>query len=326
MNRKKLLLVNFGGPRDLKELFPFLKELLTDRDVIDSSLPPFLHRLFFTYIAKKRAKKVVPDYLLIGGKSPLFEDTEAVAEALKGSLYSKPLIFHRYLPATHNRFIKEIHAEETDQIIVFPLFPQFSYATTGSIARFFSTRLSPSSVQKMKWVKSYPTHPAYVSCMQKLIREFFTASHLKEEETILFFSPHGLPQRFIDRGDPYEGECRSSFQEIAKAFPRALCKLGFQSKFGRGEWIRPYTEECCKEILNWHLGYQQVLFVPLSFTSDHIETLFEVEYQYMPLIRERGLRAFRLPALNRDSTWIEAIATIIEEEKNFVENKQLFKR
>jgi protoporphyrin/coproporphyrin ferrochelatase len=320
----QLLIVNFGGPRDLKEIFPFLKELLTDRDVVDSSLPGWLHTLFFTYLAKKRAKKVQHDYRLIGGKSPLFEDTEAIARDVGEHFQSLPLIFHRYLPQTHPGFIEQMYEVKSDTIVVFPLFPQFSYSTTGSIARFFAKRLPPELVKKMKWVRSYPTHSAFIECMQQGIRDFFVRTQLKEEEMILFFSPHGLPRAFVDRGDPYQKECEHSFEEIAKAFPKALCKLAYQSKFGKGEWLRPYTDECCRDVKAWCGSYKHVLFIPLSFTSDHIETLFEIEYQYLPLIREKGLTAHRLNALNRHPDWIEAIVAMIRKSK-LVENELLIR-
>jgi len=284
--------------------------LLTDPDVIIPKLPDFLHRFLFKRIAKKRAPKISKDYELIGGKSPIFEDTEYVAGLLQA------LSFHRYLPATHAAFIEEIsnHAQAT--FSVFPLFPQFSYSTTGSIARWFSDNLPASIVNNLKWVKSYAEHPAYIQCMVQTIQDFLQLHHLNEEETILLFSAHGLPKSYIESGDPYQKECELSFQKIAAFFPKAHCALSYQSKFGKGEWIRPYTDEFCQTILQPRKQDGQVVFIPLSFTSDHIETLFEIENLYLPLIRARGLKAYRLPALNRRADWMSAIPTIIQDSAN----------
>jgi protoporphyrin/coproporphyrin ferrochelatase len=307
------VIANFGGPRNLNEIEDFLKALLCDRDVIRTHFPEFIHRMFFSRVAKKRAKTIVKDYEMIGGKSPIFEDTQAIAKAIGAIKSQKVLTFHRYLPSTHREFIQVIENISCSEILVFPLFPQFTYATTGSIARFFSTRLCKSTMQKMRWIKSYCSHPAYINCMQEGIREYLKEQNLKEEETILFFSPHGLPQAFIDTGDLYQTECETSFRMISSGFPLALNTLAYQSKFGKGEWIRPYTNEMCESVNAWGNGYKNVVFIPLSFTSDHVETLFEVEYQYLPIIRQRGLKAYRCPALNRRNDWLEAISQIMQE-------------
>jgi ferrochelatase len=301
------LIVNFGGPRSQEEIFPFLKELLTDPAVIRTPLPRFLARWVFTRTARRRAKQVAHDYARIGGASPIYADTEALADALGG------IAFHRYLPATHPSFLERLRRLEGEEITVFPLFPQFSETTTGSVERFFAERLPQAVVARMRWVRSYADHPRYVEVFQRTVRAFLDSHGVRDEEACLLFSPHGLPQAYVDAGDPYEAECRRSFHSIASAFPRALCLLSYQSKFGRGEWLRPYTEDVCKNVQEWHQGRRHIVLVPLSFTSDHIETLFEVEYQYLPLIRSRGLSAYRCPALNRRADWIDAIRAILQE-------------
>jgi ferrochelatase len=130
---------------------------------------------------------------------------------------------------------------------------------------------------------------------------------------VLFFSAHGLPQEFVDEGDPYERECHLSFDAIRKGFPDAHSLLAFQSKFGPGEWLRPYTSELCDIPHTWNHGKRNVVLIPLSFTSDHIETLFEIEHLYLPAIRAHGLEAFRCPALNLRQDWLEAIVEILKD-------------
>jgi ferrochelatase len=301
------LLVNFGGPRHLDEIFPFLQSLLCDRDVVRTRLPAFLHNLLFTRVARKRTLKIAHDYNLIGGRSPIYFDTEALAVALSKHLFAPVLTFHRYLPATHAASLERIR--QAPRLTVLPLFPQFSYATTGSIARF----LKPLPVQQLRWIKSYAAHPAFIAAYQRRIADFLQQNNLDESDTILFCSAHGLPQTFIETGDPYESECNDSFQAIMRAFPNALGRLCYQSKFGKGEWLRPYTDEASDSILTWHQGRKNVVFVPISFTSDHIETLFEIEQLYLPLIVARGLHAYRCPALNLEPYWIEALVQIMKE-------------
>ncbi len=313
MNSTAYLLVNFGGPRSLSEIEEFLIALLTDKEVIRTSFPDFFHKLLFTYVAKKRSKKIAPDYALIGGKSPIYEDTEAVAEMVGKKLDVEILTFHRYLPQTHESFFKKMQKmHHVDQIRVFPMFPQFSYATTGSIALWFSQHLSKELVEKMQWIKSYSEHESYIACMQRCLSTFLHISNLSEKEIVLLFSAHGLPQRFISTGDDYEKECRLSFERIKSFYPHALSILSFQSQFGKEPWIRPYTAEICEQIETLADGRQNVVVIPLSFTSDHIETLYEIEKLYLSSIRKQGLNAYRCPALNRREDWIDAIAELFQ--------------
>lgn len=312
------LLVNFGGPRDLDEIPSFLTALLCDRDVIRTRFPKFFHNWFFGRIAKKRAVKVREDYHLIGGRSPIYFDTEALRDALSQRFGVPVYTFHRYLTATHDESLKQI--KEAKDLIVLPLFPQFCYATTGSIARFFAPHVSG----QLRWIKSYAAHPAFISAYQKRIASFLEEKGLKEEETLLLFSAHGVPKEFVVEGDPYESECNLSYNGVMKGFPKARGKLCYQSKFGKGEWLRPYTDESCQEILHWHEGRKHVVFVPISFTSDHVETLFEIEKLYLPIIEKQGLKAYRCPALNLEPYWIDALVDIFKE-TDFHENRALIR-
>jgi ferrochelatase len=314
----KILLVNFGGPREISEVESFLRTLLCDRDVVRTRFPTFFHNWFFRRIARKRTKKVSEDYEGIGGRSPIYFDTEALAAALSERVQRKVHTFHRYLPATHAESLKQLNGEE--EIKVLPLFPQFCYATTGSIARF----LSPHFPNQLRWIKSYAAHPAFIRAYQRRISDYLSEKNLREEETILLFSAHGVPKIFVEEGDPYEEECRLSYEGVMRGFPRALGKLSYQSKFGRGEWIRPYTDETCEQILTWHRGRKNVVVVPISFTSDHIETLFEIEKLYLPLIAAKGIHAYRCPALNLAPYWIDALVEILQESSLF-DNRMLIR-
>lgn len=304
---KGVLVVNFGGPRDLEEIPSFLRALLCDRDVVRTRFPKFFHNWFFGRIARKRALKIAEDYREIGGRSPIYFDTEIIKEELEKRLTCPVFTFHRYLPATHAASLAPL--KNINELTVLPLFPQFCYATTGSIARFLEPYFPPET---LKWIKSYADHPSFIGSYEKRVRDFLTQNNLKEKETLLFFSAHGVPKKFIDEGDPYQSECIRSFELLRKAFPKAKARLCYQSKFGRGEWIRPYTDEASQEILHWHEGRKNIVFIPISFTSDHIETLFEIEKLYLPIIEQKGLKAFRCPALNLEPYWLDALGQIVQ--------------
>lgn len=311
MSDIKYLLVNFGGPRDLEEIEEFLIELLTDQEVIRTPFPKWVHRLLFTRVAKKRSKKIIPDYAAIGGKSPIFDDTEEIAKRVGAILQTDVLTFHRYLPKTHASFLETIERlNSAQEIRVLPLFPQFSYATTGSIALWLSKKLSAPTLKKLSWIKSYSDADVYIAAMQKCLENFLSEKEIKEEDAVLLFSAHGLPQSFIDTGDPYQKQCVLSFEKIRDHFPQALSRLSYQSQFGKEEWIRPYTAEVCETITNWAEERKTVIVIPLSFTSDHIETLYEIEELYIEKIRKQGLTAWRCPALNLREDWIQGIAKL----------------
>jgi ferrochelatase len=316
--KQPLLLVNFGGPRNLDEIEPFLAELLTDRELIRTKLPTFWHNLLFRRIAKKRAKKIRVDYELIGGNSPIYETTETLAALLREKTGRTVLTFHRYLPSTHAASL--LHIEKIEgPVLVFPLFPQFSYATTGSIAALFQGRLSLQALRKLRWIKSYPAHPAFTLAWTTHIRTFLKEQEILEEDAFFLFSAHGLPQAFIDAGDPYEFECQASVKAVMQCFPKAKGELAYQSKFGRGEWLRPYTQEWCEK--REEIG-STVVFIPIAFTSDHIETLFEVEYLYLPILQKKGVKALRCPSFNQAPIWIEAMLSLLEE-KNLTNTQML---
>lgn len=320
---KLLLLVNFGGPRSLDEIAPFLRELLCDQEVIRTSLPAFFHRILFSRVANKRAKVIAHDYAKIGGKSPIFEDTEAIAALLEERLKIPVLSFHRYLPATHRDFLNKLQALNPQEIDVFPLFPQFSYATTGSCALWLKERLPTSVNQKLRWILSYAAHPEYAAAKQRCIREFLEQKKIQEKEACLIFSAHGLPQNFVCTGDIYQSECERSFEAIRTAFPQAKHLLCYQSKFGKGQWLHPYTSDVCKTAASF--GREHVLFVPLSFPSDHIETLFEIEELYLPPVRAQGLQAWRIPALNRRADWMDAIVSILKSDQTRLNTDMLLR-
>lgn len=327
MKREKIyLLVNFGGPRDLSEVEEFLICLFRDQEVLRTPFPGWIHRLLFTRLAKKRARLVVHDYARIGGGSPIYRDTEQIAQKLSSLLGQRVLTFHRYLPSTHLSFIQSLQLIGSDsQIRVFPLFAQFSYATTGSIAKWFTDHLEKSIVDRMRWIKSYCIHSAYIDCFVKQIQECLEKNGCNEAQTILLFSAHGVPIKFIETGDVYESQCQQTFKQLSNRFPKALSRLCYQSQWGKEPWITPYTLEMCHTIDRWGRGFKDVVVIPLSFTSDHIETLFEVEEQYLPPLAERGFRPIRCPALNQRPDWIKAIAEIIQQEDALATHKLLRK-
>lgn len=316
-----VIIVNFGGPRNLAEVEPFLISLLTDLDVIRTPFPSWIQKPFFRSIAKKRAKRVSQEYAEIGGKSPIFEDTEWVVEELRKTLQVPVLGFHRYLESTHPLFLEQLYSFKEKEWVVFPLFPQFSYVTAGSVARWFKDHIEKNFLSRMQWVSSYPTDPEYIRAFSHVIEKTIQENSLRD--ATLLFSAHGLPVQYIKEGDPYQIECEASYQALSNLFPSHPNMLAYQSQFGRAKWLEPSTRYVCEHPDNFLDKERPVLFIPLSFSSDHIETLFEVEGYRQQLI-EAGFTAYRCPALGREPKWLEAIEKMIQS-SSLVKNQSLIR-
>jgi len=313
------ILADFGGPRNLEEIPSFMHELLLDPEVIRPKLPKPLHYLLFSRIAKKRAKKITKEYEKLGGKSPIYFYTEELARKISQKIGSEVIAFHRYLPQTHGEFIKRVN-KFSGEIRVLPLFPQFTYAVTGSMARFFANHIQ----REVQWIKSFPTHPAFLQAQHENIEQFFIENKIVEEEVFFIFSCHGIPKSYVLEGDNYEKECNASFKDLQASFQKAKGILSYQSRFGSEEWLQPYTEDVCTNIIDIAQGRKKIVIVPLSFISDHIETLYEIEELYLPLIKNMGVEAYRCPALNYHPLWENAILSLLKG-KNWMQTRQLMR-
>lgn len=297
------LLANFGGPRHNKDIEAFLTALLTDPDVTGAMLPRFLHKRIFTAIAKRRAPKILPLYDTIGGCSPIYQDTESLAHTLASHLRAPVISFHRYLPDTHALTIEQLSAYP--HIIGIPLFPHFTYAVTGSIVKCVHQYLPHHHIQ---WIAHFGNHPLFVTAMVNHIRSFLLSQEIAEENCCLLFSAHSLPVRHIRQGDPYQTQCARSFQAISQQLKPIQTCLCYQSKFGVGRWLSPSTRKVCTTLRS---DKEYAIIVPFGFTSDHIETLYEIEKEYLPLLTKRKFKALRMPTMHQTPTWGSTLTKII---------------
>ncbi|WP_201456620.1 ferrochelatase [Chlamydia sp. 17-3921] len=306
MSPSAYILANFGGPRNAEELEIFLTSLLTDKDVTGKILPSFLHKKFFSFIAKKRAPKVLPQYLSLNNWSPIYNDTEVLAQLLARILETPVISFHRYLPETHKKTLESLQKLNPQSIVGIPLFPHFTYAVTGSIARFFHLQVPQYNIT---WISQFGSHTSFVSCMEQHIRNFLKTNQIQEQQCCFLFTAHGLPQRFIRQGDPYQKQCENSFSAISNRFSKTESFLCYQSKFGLGQWLKPSTKK-----LSYELESQKhyVLIIPFGFVSDHLETLYEIDKEYVPALQSRGYKALRLPAIQSFPLWSQTLADIIK--------------
>jgi len=201
-----------------------------------------------------------------------------------------------------------------DKLVILPLFPQYSVTTTGSgfavLRRLIGERPAFKSID-IQWVRSWPDQPTYIqSFAQAIERELRKFS--KPAKAHILFSAHSIPERYVKEGDPYLEQTKQTVELVMDQLGRENpYRLSFQSKIGPVKWLEPFTSDLITEL--GKQGIEDVLVVPISFVSEHIETLYELDILFKKIADEAGVKNFRrVPALNSDATFIRALADIVE--------------
>jgi ferrochelatase len=309
-----VVLLNMGGPDSLNAVRPFLARLFSDRELIRLPAAPVTQPLFAWIVSGIRARKVRRYYEEIGGGSPIAAITErqrfALEEALRatggrfkvytGMRYWYPLSKHAAL---------EMKEDGAARAIALPLYPHFCSATTGS---------SFSDLRRwMKWagctcplteIRSYPEHPKYVAALAETI-----STMIRDRDRggmFLLFSAHGVPQALIDGGDPYREETERTVAAVMRSFPGLPHGISYQSKVGPTAWLPPDTVDEVTRLARE--GVKTLVVVPVSFVSEHIETLHELDIRLAAHARQAGIQSFlRTPALNDAPGFIAALADLV---------------
>lgn len=318
--RRAVVLFNLGGPDSLAAVEPFLFNLFSDPDIFRLPLGWLLQKPLARLIARRRAPEAAEGYRAIGGRSPLLENTMAQAEALQQALNAQAEVRvaaganHRTAPA-HDAYdvfvcmrywhpratevVARLKAGRYDTVVLLPLYPQYSLTTTGSSYNEFMracqmASYSPSIRLIHDWYQEPDYQRAIVESLQQALREFPDPNPAHVE---CLFSAHGLPQKFVRAGDPYERQIQATYEAVRAQLGWPHTTLCYQSRVGPLEWLRPYTDDVIRA--KGAAGAKQMLVYPIAFVSDHIETLFELGITYAKLARECGVTHYRVvPALN----------------------------
>jgi len=323
-NTVGVLLINLGGPDSLKAVRPFLYNLFSDRDIIRLG-PAFLQKPIAWLISTLRSKKAEGMYSQIGGKSPILDITTAQAEALERALNTdsgngdqKPTLFKTYIGMRYwHPFMKEtiekICSDGIKDLIVLSLYPHYSKATTGSSLADFKKAAAGKDIHA-HYIEEWPDFPAYIDAMAELIAQGL--SEFGSTDADILYSAHSLPQSFIDEGDPYLDHIKLTADKLnvrLSAPPynisRIKSHLSFQSKTGPVKWLKPSTEEAINRLGNEKC--KNLLIVPISFVSDHIETQYEIDILYKKLAEEKGIHLKRCEALNTSTKFIQAMRYLV---------------
>ncbi|MBD2482274.1 ferrochelatase [Planktothrix sp. FACHB-1365] len=320
MGRVGVLLLNLGGPEQLQDVRPFLYNLFSDPEII--RLPfAWMQKPLAWMISTLRYKKSQENYKAIGGGSPLRRITEEQALALQASLQDKGQDMRVYVGMRYwNPFTEEavakIKRDQIEQLVILPLYPQFSISTSGSSFRVLEKLWQQDpSLQKIDYtvIPSWYNRPGYLQAMAELIHQ--EIEHCEHPEQVpIFFSAHGVPVSYVEEaGDPYRDEIEGCTAAIMQTLNRPNPHvLAYQSRVGPVEWLKPYTEEAIPELAEQ--GVKELVVVPISFVSEHIETLEEIDMEYRELAEESGIEKFhRVPALNTHPVFINDLAEMVIE-------------
>lgn len=318
-----VILLNLGGPDSLHAVRPFLYNLFSDREIIRLG-PPVLQKPLAWIISFFRSKKTKRLYDLIGGKSPILDITKAQAKALEEALNSSLVICHsslsfrtfvgmRYWHPFVEEVVNEINICGVKRIVALNMYPQYSRATTGSSMSRLKKILSQYPIESL-FITSWYNHPLYIDALVDLIKIGLKSFNSKirtpsaELNIHVLFSAHNLPESLIKEGDPYVRQIMGTIEEITKRI-NIKWSLSYQSKSGPVKWLEPTTEIMLEKLAKE--GNRNILMVPISFVSDHIETLYEIDILYKSIAKKHGIFLERADSLNTHPLFIEALKDIV---------------
>jgi protoporphyrin/coproporphyrin ferrochelatase len=316
-----IVMMNLGGPASLDEVEPFLLELFADREIIQL---PF-QRWLGPFIARRRAPRVRGLYAQIGGGSPILRYTRAQGQGMVERLdrlspETAPHGFYvafRFVQPKSEDALRAMAADGVERAVAFTQYPQFSCSTTGSSLNELwraAGRLGMRDAFEWSLIDRWPVHHGFIAAMTETVREGLTQFDAAERDRVLIlFSAHSLPLDVIDRGDAYPQEVGASVQAVVERLARPNPYiLAFQSEVGPVRWLGPSTERVIRRL--GARGQKQVLVVPIAFTSDHIETLSELDREYGEVAHRVGITQYkRSPALNDRPQFLDALADIVRE-------------
>jgi protoporphyrin/coproporphyrin ferrochelatase len=308
-----VILLNMGGPDSPDSIRPFLYNLFSDRDIIKLG-PAFLQKPVAAIISIVRAGHSKQIYSMIGGKSPMPAITKAQAYALQNELRAmnegavggpfRVSVGMNYWKPFIKDAVNNMAAYSVDELVALSLYPQYSRATTGSAMKCFRNAADKLHI-KYRCVESWYDHPLYIDALTEKIMQGMAEF---SQRPVVLFSAHSLPQKLIDEGDPYLDQTKSTISMLEERI-KMTCRLSFQSRSGPVKWLGPSTEETLADLAD--AGVKNLLVVPISFVSDHVETLYEIDILYKDFAESLGINLKRTESLNTSPKFIRCLADLV---------------
>jgi len=322
-----VILFNLGGPDSKESIKPFLLNFFMDKNII--TLPIFLRFFIARMIARKRSKREAGDsYGLLGDKSPLLENTTEQAKSLEGKLNSKisentyrVFTCMRYWHPMSAQIAKEVKEWEADKIVLLPLYPQFSTTTTWSSLQQWNKQSAKLGLDvQTSMICCYPENQGYVEGSAKnILEQYKRAKNDGHEKIRILFSAHGLPEKVIKGGDPYQYQCENSAISIVKSLEKDIDKeidwqICYQSRVGRLKWIEPSIEQALDMAAEQGVC---VIIYPHAFTQEHVETLVELDIEYKKYAEEIGIEGYyRAQTLGVQRDFIAALGAMVKQHES----------
>ena len=320
--KKAVILFNLGGPDKLESVEPFLFNLFNDPAIIN--IPSIFRCPLAKFISKKRAPIAKNIYKEIGNKSPILELTQNQAKSLENNLLKKGnykcFIVMRYWHPRASNVIKKVREYNPEEIILLPLYPQYSTSTSGSSINEWCDLCKKENYNvKTKTICCYPTENNFIASHISLINK--TLKVIEDNNFKLIFSAHGLPMSKIKKGDPYQWQVEETVKKIMSNLENKNLNyvISYQSRVGPLKWIGPPTDEV---IIKYSKEKKGIVIVPIAFVSEHSETLVELDIEYKKLAEKNGCSFYkRVAALGTEENFIKGLAELVlkqETRGNFI--------
>ena len=319
-----VLALNLGGPRTLAGVRPFLERLFADREIIRFPGGRLGQRLLARMVVLGRLPAVRRNYKSIGGGSPIYRLTLAQMDGLSRRLAARrgrtvrPYIAFRYTEPSSDDALRAMYADGIIDVVVLTLYPHYSTTTTGSSLRELQRALRRTGLEgrfHFRTVDRWHNHPGYLDLLAARVREGVATWPAERQRSVaLVFSAHSLPVSFIEQGDPYPGAIAETVGAVVSRLGRdapTYAALSYQSQTGPVRWLEPRTDRVLEELARD--GVRDVLVVPVSFVSDHIETLYEVDQLFAGAAARAGITTFRRTrSFNDDPAFIAVLTELVE--------------
>ena len=323
--RTGVVLFQLGGPETLEDIEPFLFNLFCDPDIIDFPFARLGRKPLAKLISSTRASKVRRHYAEIGGGSPIRRNTEAQARALGRELQAQGLdarcvVAMRYWRPFTRDAVAELEVAGCEQIVLLPLYPQYSSTTTGSSLnewerrwRGRDARATAGETPALQVIREFYRHAGYLDSVVEKI-EAALARFPEPLAAELVFSAHSVPLSVVEKGDPYQRQIEETVALVMQMMQRGgfpnRHRLCYQSKVGASRWLQPSLRETLRRAAAE--GVRDLCVVPIAFVSDHVETLGEIDHEARELARGLGIRQFEMTAgLNDSPRFIAALADLV---------------
>jgi ferrochelatase len=310
-----VVLFQLGGPDSLDSIEPFLYNLFCDPDIIDFPFARIARQPLARLISSTRVRHVRHHYAEIGGRSPILEFTRRQAQALEAELRSdfdaKVVVAMRYWHPFTAEAIAELEAHAPDEVVLLPLYPQYSRTTTGSSLNEWKRRFHPNGWSpRVHTVTEFHEDADYIDALVTAVDESLAAFD-NPADVDMVFSAHSVPMSVIEGGDPYQRHIERTVELAWKQgrWPgrKHLC---YQSKVGASKWLQPSMHATVKRVAAD--GGRHMLVIPVSFVSDHVETLHEIDIEHRAQARELGIQEYRMvPGLNDAPRFIGVLAKLV---------------